>query len=394
MSDIKITIIGAGFVGMSIATLLSTNHKVLVHDIDESKVKKINLRKSTIYDRDIDKAFKNQDLDLCATSNVKDALTDANIIFIATPTSYNDSLNIFNTEPVESAICDSLKFSNAQSLIVIKSTVPIGFTKSQSLKYDTDRITFSPEFLREGSALYDNLYPSRLIIGGKKNKANEFLAQIMSDAAIKKKFEILFMSATEAEATKLFSNTYLAMRVAFFNELDSFAMQKKINPLKVIKGISLDPRIGDYYNNPSFGYGGYCLPKDTKQLLSHYDEVPQSLIEAIINSNVNRKLFLINKIKSAKPKKIGIFRLIMKEGSENFRESAVLSLINELQKSNFKITLYEPTINEDFYKKIPLNNDLKNFIDTSDMILANRLSSELKKYKKKVFTRDIFQTDL
>tara|TARA_A100001011_G_C14234097_1_gene810189 strand:- start:940 stop:1548 length:609 start_codon:yes stop_codon:yes gene_type:complete len=202
------------------------------------------------------------------------------------------------------------------------------------------------------------------------------------------------MSATEAEATKLFSNTYLAMRVAFFNELDSFAMQKKINPLKVIKGISLDPRIGDYYNNPSFGYGGYCLPKDTKQLLSHYDEVPQSLIEAIINSNVNRKLFLINKIKSAKPKKIGIFRLIMKEGSENFRESAVLSLINELQKSNFKITLYEPTINEDFYKKIPLNNDLKNFIDTSDMILANRLSSELKKYKKKVFTRDIFQTDL
>jgi len=393
MPKIKISIIGAGFVGMSLAALLSKSHDVSVLDIDESKVNKINTRKSTIDDPDVAEVLKSKNLNLYATTRPEEALDDSNFVFIATPTNFDESLNLFDTTSVEESIQASLELSNPQSLIIIKSTVPIGFTESQSLKYDTKRIIYSPEFLREGMALYDNLYPSRMIIGGDENKLNILFAKIMLDAAIKKEFDILYMTSTEAEATKLFSNTFLAMRVAFFNELDSFSMEKNISTLNIIKGVSLDPRIGNYYNNPSFGYGGYCLPKDTKQLLSHYDGVPQSLIEAIIKSNSTRKDYLISKIKSLKLKTIGIYRLIMKEGSDNFRESAILSLIPKLQENKLKIILYEPMIEGDSYEGIQVKNNFEDFIESSDMIIANRLSSDLKNYEDKVFTRDLFHRD-
>ena len=393
MPKIKISIIGAGFVGMSLAALLSKSHDVSVLDIDESKVNKINTRKSTIDDPDVAEVLKSKNLNLYATTRPEEALDDSNFVFIATPTNFDESLNLFDTTSVEESIQASLELSNPQSLIIIKSTVPIGFTESQSLKYDTKRIIYSPEFLREGMALYDNLYPSRMIIGGDENKLNILFAKIMLDAAIKKEFDILYMTSTEAEATKLFSNTFLAMRVAFFNELDSFSMEKNISTLNIIKGVSLDPRIGNYYNNPSFGYGGYCLPKDTKQLLSHYDGVPQSLIEAIIQSNSTRKDYLISKIKSLKLKTIGIYRLIMKEGSDNFRESAILSLIPKLQENKLKIILYEPMIEGDSYEGIQVKNNFEDFIESSDMIIANRLSSDLKNYEDKVFTRDLFHRD-
>ena len=393
MSRKKITVIGAGFVGMSLAVLLSKVHDVRILEIDESKVNKINAKKAPINDHDISAALKNKNLNLSATTRPEEALLRSNFVFIATPTNFDESLNVFDTTAVETSIQKSLEFSNSESLIIIKSTVPIGFTEAQALKYDTNRIIFSPEFLREGMALHDNLYPSRLIIGGKENKINTFFAKIMMDVTEKKKFDILYMSATEAEAVKLFSNTFLAMRVAFFNELDSFSMEKNLSSFNIVKGISLDPRIGDYYNNPSFGYGGYCLPKDTKQLLSNYEDIPQTLIEAIIQSNGIRKDFLINKIKAINPTTIGIYRLIMKEGSENFRESAILSFIVKLQEHNHEIILYEPMIESDLYEGIPVHNNLEDFINNSDMIIANRLTGDLKNYEDKVFTRDLFHRD-
>lgn len=394
MSKMKITIIGAGFVGMSLAVLLSQKHNVSVLDIDERKVEKINTKQSTIDDPDIAEVLRTKNLNLNATSRADEALVDSNLVFIATPTNFDESLNFFDTSNVESTIKQSLEMSNPKSLVIIKSTVPIGFTESQHLKHKSSRIIFSPEFLREGMALHDNLHPSRLIIGGKKNKANKMFAKMMIDAAINKKFDILYMSSTEAEAVKLFSNTFLAMRVAFFNELDSFSMENNINPVNVIKGISTDPRIGDYYNNPSFGYGGYCLPKDTRQLLSHYQDVPQSLISAIIKSNTNRKDYLITKIKALRPSTIGVYRLIMKEGSNNFRESAILSLISKFQEDKLKIIIFEPVIGENTFDGIPVINKLENFIHQSDLIIANRLSSDLKNCQDKVFTRDIFARDI
>lgn len=393
MSRIKITIIGAGFVGMSLAALLSKAHDVSILEIDESKVNKINAKKSPINDPDIAKALKNKNLNLSATTRPQKALLHSNFVFIATPTNFDESLNIFDTTAVESSIRVSLEFSDSQSLIIIKSTVPIGFTEVQALKYDTNRIIFSPEFLREGMALRDNLYPSRLIIGGKKNKTNTFFAKMLIDVSLKKEFNVLYMSSTEAEAVKLFSNTFLAMRVAFFNELDSFSMEKNLSSLNIVKGVSLDPRIGDYYNNPSFGYGGYCLPKDTKQLLSSYEGIPQALIESIIQSNTVRKDFLISKVKAINPATIGIYRLVMKEGSDNFRESAILSFITKLQENNLEIILYEPLMEGDFYEGIPIKNNLEDFINNSDMIIANRLTGDLKNYEDKVFTRDLFHRD-
>jgi UDPglucose 6-dehydrogenase len=394
MSRIKITIIGAGFVGMSLAALLSKAHDVSILEIDESKVNKINAKKSPINDPDIAIALKNKNLNLSATTRPQKALLHSNFVFIATPTNFDESLNTFDTTAVESSIKESLEFSDSQSLIIIKSTVPIGFTEAQALKYDTNRIIFSPEFLREGMALHDNLYPSRLIIGGKKNKINTLFAKILIDVSVKKEFNVLYMSSTEAEAVKLFSNTFLAMRVAFFNELDSFSMEKNLSSLNIVKGVSLDPRIGDYYNNPSFGYGGYCLPKDTKQLLSNYEGIPQALIEAIIQSNTVRKDFLISKVKAINPATIGIYRLIMKEGSDNFRESAILSFITKLQENNLEIILYEPMMEGDFYEGILIKNNLEDFINNSDMIIANRLTGDLKNYEDKVFTRDLFHRDI
>ena len=393
MSGIKVTIIGAGFVGMSLAALLAKTNHLVVLDLDDVKVKKINAMQSTIDDPDITKALLQNNLTLSATTDPEEALTNSNFIFIATPTNFDESTNQFDTSSVEHSIKDSLHYSNKDSLIIIKSTVRIGFTESQSLKYKTERIIFSPEFLREGNALYDNLHPSRLIVGGHNNTLNASFAKMMQDAAIDKDFPIIFMSSAEAESVKLFSNTFLAMRVAFFNELDSFAMENDLNSLNVIKGVSLDPRVGDYYNNPSFGYGGYCLPKDTKQLLAHYEDIPQRLITATVESNNQRKALLLKKITEMNVNTLGIYRLVMKDGSTNFRESAVLFLIDALRNSGSHLVIYEPTINQDLYEGISVISSFKDFVESSDMIIANRLSDELKDVHHKIFSRDLFTTD-
>ena len=393
MSGIKVTIIGAGFVGMSLAALLAKTNHLVVLDLDDVKVKKINAMQSTIDDPDITKALLQNNLTLSATTDPEEALTNSNFIFIATPTNFDESTNQFDTSSVEHSIKDSLHYSNKDSLIIIKSTVRIGFTESQSLKYKTERIIFSPEFLREGNALYDNLHPSRLIVGGHNNTLNASFAKMMQDAAIDKDFPIIFMSSAEAESVKLFSNTFLAMRVAFFNELDSFAMENDLNSLNVIKGVSLDPRVGDYYNNPSFGYGGYCLPKDTKQLLAHYEDIPQRLITATVESNNQRKALLLKKITEMNVNTLGIYRLVMKDGSTNFRESAVLFLIDALRNSGSHLVIYEPMINQDLYEGISVISSFKDFVESSDMIIANRLSDELKDVHHKIFSRDLFTTD-
>jgi UDPglucose 6-dehydrogenase len=394
MPDTKITIIGAGFVGMSLAALLSKANNVVVLDIDKTKVRKINAMQSTVDDPDIAEALQSKAIHLSATTNSKEALTNSNYVFIATPTNFNEKNSLLDMSSVEQAIEEALNFSDKQSLIIIKSTVQIGFTKAQCLKYTTERIIFSPEFLREGHALHDNLYPSRLIVGGEKNALTSSFARIMKKAAIDKKFTILFMASNEAESVKLFSNTFLAMRVAFFNELDNFAIEKNMNTGSIIQGVSLDARIGDYYNNPSFGYGGYCLPKDTKQLLSSYNDIPQSLIEATIQSNSKRKAFLLEKIIEMNVKTLGVYRLVMKVGSDNYRESAVLFLIDALQDSDFELIIYEPKMDQDSYKGIPLLKNLEDFISRSDMIVANRLSDELSPVHHKIFSRDLFTRDV
>jgi UDPglucose 6-dehydrogenase len=394
MPDTKITIIGAGFVGMSLAALLSKANNVVVLDIDKTKVRKINAMQSTVDDPDIAEALQLKAIHLSATTNSKEALTNSNYVFIATPTNFNETTSSLDMSSVEQAIEEALNFSDKQSLIIIKSTVQIGFTKAQCLKYTTERIIFSPEFLREGHALHDNLYPSRLIVGGEKNALTSSFARIMKKAAIDKKFTILFMASNEAESVKLFSNTFLAMRVAFFNELDNFAIEKNMNTGSIIQGVSLDARIGDYYNNPSFGYGGYCLPKDTKQLLSSYNDIPQSLIEATIQSNSKRKAFLLEKIIEMNVKTLGVYRLVMKVGSDNYRESAVLFLIDALQDSDFELIIYEPKMDQDSYKGIPLLKNLEDFISRSDMIVANRLSDELSPVHHKIFSRDLFTRDV
>ena len=393
MSGIKVTIIGAGFVGMSLAALLAKTNHLVVLDLDDVKVKKINAMQSTIDDPDITKALLQNNLTLSATTDPEEALTNSNFIFIATPTNFDESTNQFDTSSVEHSIKDALHYSDKDSLIIIKSTVRIGFTESQSLKYKTERIIFSPEFLREGNALYDNLHPSRLIVGGHNNTLNASFAKMMQDAAIDKDFPIIFMSSAEAESVKLFSNTFLAMRVAFFNELDSFAMENDLNSLNVIKGVSLDPRVGDYYNNPSFGYGGYCLPKDTKQLLAHFEDIPQRLITATVESNNQRKALLLKKITEMNVNTLGIYRLVMKDGSTNFRESAVLFLIDALRNSGSHLVIYEPMINQDLYEGISVISSFKDFVESSDMIIANRLSDELKDVHHKIFSRDLFTTD-
>ena len=393
MSKIKITIIGAGYVGMSLAVLLSKKNEVKLLDIDEEKVSSINANQSPIFEADIIEALKTKDLNLSAFTDPEEAIRNSDFIFIATPTNFNESNNSFDTSIVEISIKNALKFSKPKSLIIIKSTVPIGFTETQSFNFKSDRIVFSPEFLREGKALIDNLYPSRFIIGGPENELTKSIAKIILDAVEDKDINCLYMSSKEAEAVKLFSNAFLAMRVAFFNELDTFAMEKNLSSLKIINGVSLDSRIGDFYNNPSFGYGGYCLPKDSKQLLTHYDGMSQSLIKSIIESNSLRKDYITNKIKAINPKKIGIYRLIMKDGSENFRESAVLTLIERLHSGNSNMIIYEPKIADKFFMKIPIENDLNKFIQNTDLIIANRLNNDLKGCADKVFSRDLFQKD-
>ena len=387
----KITIVGAGYVGMSLSVLLAQNHNVILFDIDQERVKTVNENKSTIQDPLIDNYLENKSLDLSSTSDMKNAFTGRDFIIIATPTNYDEKKNSFDTSSVDQTIENIFKFENDSS-IIIKSTVPVGFTKAINTKYDTNKIIFSPEFLREGQALYDNLFPSRIILGGTCKKARVF-ADILKNCSQKSEVETLFMRSSEAEAVKLFANTFLALRVAYFNELDSYTLAKNLDALNIIKGVSLDPRIGDFYNNPSFGYGGYCLPKDTKQLLANYDNVPQNLIQAIISANQTRKDFIADTILSYKPKIVGIYKLAMKEGSDNFRFSSIQGVMKRIKAKGLKVILYEPSLNQKTFFNSKVVKSLEEFKRKSDIIITNRNSKELSDVDEKIFTRDIFGTN-
>jgi UDPglucose 6-dehydrogenase len=384
----NITLVGSGYVGMSLAVLLAQENNVCVLDIDKERVAKINTSQSTVEDTYIDLFLKDKSLSLNATLKKNVAYQDAEIIIIATPTDFDPINNYFNTDSVDMVVKDILNF-NDNALIVIKSTLPVGHTKALQDKYSTDRIIFSPEFLREGRALEDNLYPSRIIIGGSCKLSHKF-SNILQSSSLKDSVKILFMTSTEAEAVKLFSNSYLAMRVGFFNELDSLSLSKNMNSKNVIEGVCLDDRIGNIYNNPSFGYGGYCLPKDTKQLLATYDDVPQNLINAIVSSNDTRINFLATEILKKNPKIVGIYRLIMKEGSDNFRSSSIQGIMDILNKNNIKIIIYEPTLTCEDYLENKIVNNLRSFKSLADIILTNRKHDDLEDSSYKVFTRDIF----
>jgi UDPglucose 6-dehydrogenase len=388
-SSHNITIIGSGYVGMSLATLLSQYHKVTIVDIDKEKVKKINAGISPVKDSMISDYLKHKDLNLRASSSLGGTIESADIAVIATPTDYDDESRYFDTSSVDMVVEEILQY-NSEAVIVIKSTIPEGHTDLLKSKYKTNHIIFSPEFLREGQALQDNLYPSRIVIGSKCNNA-EFFANILREASLKKDVDILFTSSKEAEAIKLFSNTYLAMRVAFFNELDTYAMSKGLNPRDIINGLSLDERIGDHYNNPSFGYGGYCLPKDTKQLLANFNGIPQELILAVINSNKTRKSFIADKILERKFKTIGFYKLDMKKGSDNYRSSSIIDVINLVSSANKKIVIFEPSINDKFFNSIEVDNNFESFKKRSDLIVTNRQEDQLSDIQDKVFTRDIFK---
>ena len=387
-----ITIIGSGYVGMSLSVLLGKgNNHVKILEIDKDKVKKINDGLSTVRDELIEKHLAKNKLNVSATLDPKEALTDADYFIVATPTNYDEKTNKFDTESVKSTIEKILKFSK-NGTIVIKSTIPIGYTEYLKEEFKTDRIIFSPEFLREGNALYDNLYPSRIVMGDNTQTAVSF-AEMLKNLSLKKSTKIIYMSSREAEAVKLFSNTYLAMRVAFFNELDSFAMENKLETFNLISGISEDPRIGNFYNNPSFGYGGYCLPKDTRQLLANYKNIPQNIIQAIVDSNSTRKDFIVQEILKYKPKKIGIYQLAMKAGSDNFRSSSILSIIERIKKYNIPMIIYEDQILDKSFNGIHIEKDLHVFKNSCDLILTNRITDDLSDVIDKVFTRDLFGYD-
>lgn len=384
----KITIVGSGYVGMSLAVLLARLNIVTVLDIDSERVDKINERKSTIADAKIDEFLAEQTLNLSATLDEGVAFGDADFIVVATNTDFNELTNKFDTRSVDSVVSAALK-RNSEALIVIKSTIPVGHTKFLQEYHNTDRVIFSPEFLREGSALEDNLYPSRIIVGGLCELSQHF-GSLLEDAGSKEEIQTVFMRSTEAEAVKLFANTYLAMRVAFFNEMDSYALAHALDTKSIINGMCLDERIGDGYNNPSFGYGGYCLPKDTKQLLANYGNVPQNLIQAIVSSNTTRKDFISAQIINKNPKVVGFYRLIMKEGSDNFRYSAIQGLMSRIREAGIEAIIYEPELNESSFNELKVINSLSIFKDTSDIIVTNRDSENLQDIKHKVFTRDIF----
>ncbi|MEC1387277.1 nucleotide sugar dehydrogenase [Aerococcus viridans] len=387
----KITVVGAGYVGLANAILLAQNNEVVALEVNPTIVDMLNNKQAHIADKEIEQYLATKPLNLRATSDKEDAYKDADFVIVATPTNYDETTNSFDTSTVEGVIDDVL-LQDTKAPIIIKSTIPVGFTQEMRQAKGTDRILFSPEFLREGQALYDNLNPSRIIVGDHTDQAKQF-ANLLAEGAEKEDIDILFMEPTEAEAVKLFANTYLAMRVAFFNELDTYAQMKGLNSQSIIDGISLDPRIGTHYNNPSFGYGGYCLPKDTKQLRANFEGVPNNIISAIVEANKTRKHFIADAVAERSPETVGIFRLTMKSSSDNFRESAVLDIMRQLEAKGLEVIIYEPTWKEGTYDNYQVVADLADFKDKADVIITNRMTDELADVPNKVFTRDVYHNN-
>lgn len=387
----NITVVGTGYVGFANAVLLAQHNRVIAMDISKERVDLVNQGISPIEDREITKYLEEVPLDLTATTDDVLAYKDAKYVFIATPTDYDPETNAFDTESLESVIQRVIAV-NPEAVMIIKSTVPVGYTKGMKERFGTNNLVFSPEFLREGQALKDNLYPSRIVIGEKSARAQE-IADLLLQGAIDKEAPVLLTDSTEAEAIKLFANTYLAMRVSFFNELDTYAEMNGLNTQHIIEGVGLDPRIGTHYNNPSFGYGGYCLPKDTKQLLAEFESMPQKLMTAIVASNDSRKRHIVHQILKENPQKVGIYRLAMKKGSDNFRQSAIQDIIHLIKEGKVEVVIYEPVIDEDIFENMQVIHDLSDFKETSDVILANRLDDELLDVLDKVYTRDVYSRD-